>query len=70
MSPAIEDKVEEKIIIKEIGQNREEWKDALKKFPSAKMYQERLVDFAHFATDCPDSFTLEDCLCNYFKKKR
>ena len=68
LSPAIEDKVEEKILIKEIGQNSEEWKDAMENFPSAKMYQERLLDFAHFTTDCPDSFSLENCLCNYFKE--
>ena len=28
LSPAIEEKVEDKILIKEIGQNSEEWKDA------------------------------------------
>ena len=58
LSPAIEEKVEEKILIKEIGQNSEEWKDALENFPSANMYQVKLLDFAHFTTDCPDSFTL------------
>jgi hypothetical protein len=44
-SLAVEEKVEVKVILKEIGQNSEEWKDAMDKFPSAKMYQERLLDF-------------------------
>jgi hypothetical protein len=48
-SPAVEEKVEVKVILKEIGQNSEEWKDAMDKFPSAKMYQERLLDFVQFA---------------------
>ena len=67
-SPAVEEKVEVKVILKEIGQNSEEWKDAMDKFPSAKMYQERLLDFVQFATDAPDSFSLENCLCIYFKE--
>jgi hypothetical protein len=36
------------------------------------MYQERLLDFVQFATDAvndaPDSFSLENCLCSYFKE--
>jgi hypothetical protein len=67
-SPAIEEIVEVKVILKEIGQNSEEWKDAMDKFPSAKMFQERLLDFVQFATDAPDSYTLENCLCSYFKE--
>jgi hypothetical protein len=43
-SPAVKEKVEVKVILKEIGQNSEEWKDAMDKFPSAKMFQERLLD--------------------------
>jgi hypothetical protein len=42
-SPAVEEKVEVKVILKEIGQNSEEWKDAMDKFPSAKMYWKTLV---------------------------
>jgi hypothetical protein len=64
-TPAVEEKVE---VIVFIAQNSEEWKDAMDKFPSAKMYQERLLDFVQFATDAPDSFSLENCLCIYFKE--
>jgi hypothetical protein len=64
----VEEKVEVKITLKEIGQNSEEWKDAMDKFPSAKMYQERLLDFVQYATDAPESFTLENSLCAYFKE--
>ena len=53
----------------EIGQNSDEWKDAMDKFVSAKMYNERLLDFVAYATTAPLTFTLENSLCAYFKCK-
>ena len=47
----------------EIGQNSDEWKDAMNKFVSAKMYNERLLDFVAYATTAPTTFTLENSLC-------
>jgi hypothetical protein len=53
----------------EIGQNSEDWKEAMDKFVSAKMYNERLLDFVAQASTAPVTFTLENSLCAYFKCK-
>ena len=53
----------------EIGQNSEDGKEAMNNFVSAKMYNERLLDFGANASTAPVTFTLENSLCAYFKCK-
>ena len=39
------------------------------KFVSAKIYNERLLNFVAYALTAPVTFTLENSLCAYFKCK-